>query len=98
MRLSIIGKSIPISASERRHARSANNTIQAKRSVVTDGRALGKHLGEMRLSVLEKKLLLDLNAVLDKKLPILLGKCHVTMVLFLLGNIPYYHFSVVQIV
>jgi len=57
-----------------------------------------KHLGEMRLSVHKKVLLLDLNAVVNQKLPILLCKCLATMVLFLLGDIPHYLVFVAQIV
>ena len=62
-----------VQASQRRHARSANITIQAKRSVVkrqaashrvAKGVRDGRHLGEMRLSVLKEVLLLELNAVL----------------------------------
>ena len=59
--------------------------------MVLDMRGQGKHLGEMRQSVLKKILLLDLNAVLDKELSVLLGECHVSMVLLLLGDISYYH-------
>ena len=59
--------------------------------MVLDGHGVSKHLGEMRQSVLKKILLLDLNAVLDKELSVLLGECHVSMVLLLLGNLPYYH-------
>ena len=66
--------------------------------MVIDRRNQGKHLGEMRLSILEKVLLLYLNAVFDKELPILLGKGHVTMVLFLLGDISYYRVFVSQVV
>ena len=53
--------------------------------MVVDGVGQSKHLEEMRLSVLEKILLLNLNAVLDKELPILFGKCHVTMGSFCLA-------------
>lgn len=66
--------------------------------MVVDGVGQSKHLEEMRLSVLEKILLLNLNAVLDKELPILFGKCHVTMVLFLLGDIPHDLIFIAQIV
>lgn len=69
-----------------------------RRSVVTGMRGQSRHLGEMRQSVLEKVLLLDLNAVLDKELSVLLGECHVTMVLLLLGDVPYDHVSIAQIV
>ena len=52
----------------------------------------------MRLSILEKVLLLYLNAVLDKELSVLFGKCHSTMMFFLLGDIPHYYIFVAQIV
>lgn len=57
-----------------------------------------RHLGEMRLSVLEKVLLLDLDAVLNQKSPVLIGKGHTMMVLFLLGDITHYHVFVTQTV
>ena len=65
-----------------------------RRSVVTGMRGQSRHLGEMRQSVLEKVLLLDLNAVLNQKSPVLIGKCHTMMVLFLFGDITHYHVSV----
>ena len=165
-------------ASERRHAQSAVNTIQAvRRSVVDEVCASGKHLGEtrqtilcnrdgamwripdmqlercapsvitlcillhtptgvslascmvrlvtpferdlvrsattlrmvliapngtshasgmMHLLVLEEKLLLDFYAVLGQKLMVFLGKRFTSMVLFLLGDIAYYHVFVTQ--
>ena len=49
-----------------------------------------KHLGEMQLSILEKVLLLDLNAILNQQSPILIGKYYTMMVLFLLGDITHY--------
>ena len=52
--------------------------------------------GMMRLSVLEEKLLLDFYAVLGQKLTVFLGKRFTSMVLFLLGDIAYYHVFVTQ--
>lgn len=56
------------------------------------------HLGEMRLSVLEEVLLLDLHAVLNQKRTVLLCKCLATVMSFLLVDIPHYHVSVAQVV
>ncbi len=94
-------------ASERRHARSAINTIQAKRSVVQEdaerGVVMGEctsygHLGEMRQSVLEKVLLPDGNPVLCQEFPVLFRKRLLTMMLLLLGNIADYHVLISKIV
>ena len=95
-------------ASKRRHARSAINTIQAKRSVVemqADRRSVveetpahSEHLEEMRQSVLEKVLFPDGNPVLRQELPVLFRKRLLTMMLLLLGNIADYHVLISKIV
>ena len=72
----------------------AQHRVMIACCVAPVGHGRNKHLGEMRQSVLKKVLLLDLNAVPNQKSPVLIGKGHTMMMLFLLGDITHYHVSV----